>query len=93
MMTSNDTKMSLERFIKGHNLDYETALKEIRSGHKQSHWIWYIFPQIHGLGMSLTSKMYAIQSAEEANEYSSIHRKQEHKILILYLIKRCKCTV
>ena len=82
MMTPSDTKMSLERFIKGHNLDYETALKEIRSGHKQSHWIWYIFPQIHGLGISLTSEMYAIQSANEAKEYMSNELLRNHMLEI-----------
>lgn len=61
--------MSLDRFIKGHNMDYETALSEIKAGRKHSHWIWYIFPQIHGLGMSRTSEIYSIESLEEAKEY------------------------
>src|SRR5262249_770267 len=48
---------------------YERALVEIRSGRKRSHWMWYIFPQIDGLGFSSTTKFYAIKSAEEAKAY------------------------
>ena len=70
--------MNLDRFIKGHNMDYNTALEEIKGGRKRSHWIWYIFPQIHGLGMSVTSELYAIQSAGEAREYMSNELLREH---------------
>ena len=50
-------------------LDYEQALKEIKKGRKTSHWIWYIFPQIAGLGFSSTSKYYSIKDKNEAIEY------------------------
>ena len=50
----------LDRFIKAQTHDYEIALSEIRAGHKRSHWIWYIFPQIKGLGMSAISEKYGI---------------------------------
>lgn len=59
----------LDRFIKAQEMDYETALKEIRQGRKRSHWIWYIFPQIAGLGFSSMSQYYAIASLEEARAY------------------------
>lgn len=59
----------LSRFIKAQENDYERALSEIRSGHKQSHWIWYIFPQINGLGFSSTAKYYAIKDRKEAVDY------------------------
>lgn len=59
----------LDRFIKAQEQDYETALKEIRQGRKRSHWIWYIFPQIAGLGLSSISQYYAIASMEEAKAY------------------------
>lgn len=59
----------LSRFIKAQEKDYETALSEIRSGHKRSHWIWYIFPQIAGLGYSSTAQYYAIKDRKEAEEY------------------------
>ena len=59
----------LSRFIKAQENDYERALSEIRSGHKRSHWIWYIFPQINGLGFSSTAKYYAIKDRKEAVDY------------------------
>ena len=59
----------LERFRKAQELDFCTALAEIRNGYKVSHWMWYIFPQIQGLGRSSTSQFYAIQDLEEARAY------------------------
>ena len=61
--------MSLQRFIDAQQSDYEIALSEIKSGRKQSHWMWYIFPQIHGLGFSETSRFFAIKSRTEAEQY------------------------
>ena len=49
--------------------DYERALSEIRSGRKRSHWMWYVFPQYDGLGLSATSRRYAIKSPAEARAY------------------------
>lgn len=60
---------NLSRFIKAQEQDYEIALSEIRSGHKRSHWIWYIFPQIDGLGFSSMAQYYAIKDKDEAVEY------------------------
>lgn len=62
-------QFDLDRFIKAQEMDYETALEEIRQGHKRSHWIWYIFPQIAGLGLSSICQYYAIASMEEAKAY------------------------
>jgi uncharacterized protein (DUF1810 family) len=59
----------LNRFVQAQEGDYEQALKEIRNGRKQSHWMWYIFPQFDGLGFSATSKRYAIKSRAEAEAY------------------------
>lgn len=59
----------LNRFKKAHEQDYETALKEIRTGRKYSHWMWYIFPQIYSLGYSEISRYYAIKSLQEAQAY------------------------
>lgn len=56
----------LERFVAKHEIYYETALREIKSGRKQSHWMWYIFPQLRGLGRSQTSYDYGIESLDEA---------------------------
>jgi uncharacterized protein (DUF1810 family) len=49
--------------------EYERALAEIKSGRKRGHWIWYVFPQIDGLGTSHMSQVYAIQGRDEADEY------------------------
>jgi uncharacterized protein (DUF1810 family) len=62
-------KRDLQRFMKAHKQDFQTALAEIRQGRKSSHWMWYIFPQIKGLGFSETSKYYAIENIEEAQEF------------------------
>lgn len=59
----------LQRFTDAQKRDYQTALAEIKRGRKQSHWMWYIFPQIDGLGFSSTAKFYAIKDLNEAKEY------------------------
>jgi uncharacterized protein (DUF1810 family) len=59
----------LERFIEAQTPVYAQALGELRAGQKQSHWMWFIFPQIRGLGQSPTSRAYAIQSLDEARAY------------------------
>jgi uncharacterized protein (DUF1810 family) len=59
----------LKRFLEAQENDFATALAEIRRGRKQSHWMWYIFPQIAGLGFSSTSKFYAIKDRSEAENY------------------------
>ena len=61
--------MRLERFLSAQEHDYEIALSEIRNGRKQSHWMWYIFPQIQGLGYSSMAQFYAIKDREEAVAY------------------------
>lgn len=61
--------MNLERYVKAQETSYEIALNEIKNGGKKSHWMWYIFPQIKGLGYSSTAQYYAIQGKDEAEEY------------------------
>ena len=60
---------NIERFISAQERDYNTALQEVKNGRKRGHWIWYIFPQIAGLGASSTSQFYAIADMNEAKEY------------------------
>ncbi|MGN1382838.1 MAG: DUF1810 domain-containing protein [Eubacterium sp.] len=60
---------NLQRFIDAQQRDFDIALQEICSGRKRSHWMWYIFPQIHGLGFSSTSRYYAIQDLKEAKDF------------------------
>ena len=62
-------QINLERFINAQQADFDIALAEIKNGRKQSHWMWYIFPQIHGLGFSETSKFYSIKSIKEAQAF------------------------
>lgn len=69
---------NLERFHKAQRYDYKQALEEIRSGRKRTHWIWYIFPQIAGLGFSSTSEYYAIRDLEEAKDYLADPVLREH---------------
>lgn len=59
----------IERFIQAQNEVYLRALEEIKSGKKQTHWMWFIFPQITGLGLSMTSIFFSIKDIEEAKEY------------------------
>ena len=59
----------LSRFVNAQATSYETALAELRAGRKRSHWMWWIFPQIAGLGRSDIARHYAIVSADEASAY------------------------
>lgn len=59
----------LHRFIDAQNDIYEQALAELKAGRKRTHWMWFIFPQIAGLGSSAMAEKYAIRSAEEAAAY------------------------
>jgi uncharacterized protein (DUF1810 family) len=59
----------LGRFVQAQRGAYERALSEITSGRKRTHWMWYIFPQVDGLGSSSTAKRYAIRSLDEARAY------------------------
>ena len=61
--------MSLERFIDAQSGIHDQAIDEIRRGRKQSHWMWFIFPQFAGLGSSETSRYFAIKSRGEAEAY------------------------
>lgn len=60
---------TLQRFIDAQQKDYSIALAEIKKGKKMSHWMWYIFPQLQGLGLSTTSKFYGIAGLKEAADY------------------------
>lgn len=64
-----DDPYSLKRFIDAQRGIFDTALSEIDTGSKQSHWMWFIFPQLAGLGRSPTAQFYGIQSLEEARAY------------------------
>lgn len=61
--------MDLSRFTKAQEQSFETAFQEINNGKKMSHWIWYIFPQMQGLGRSSTSQYYGIKDLNEARDF------------------------
>jgi len=78
MPAKNDDPFDLERFVTAQDRMYEVAIRELRNGAKQSHWIWYIFPQVAGLGFSAMSRHYAIHSRREAVAYLAhpvLHRR------------------
>jgi len=74
---------NLSRFINAQHSVYPAALSEIKNGRKRSHWMWFIFPQIQGLGFSQTSKYYAIKDLNEAKAYL------EHEVLGSRLVEIC----
>lgn len=59
----------LDRFVQAQTPVYEQVLRELRAGQKQTHWMWFIFPQIHGLGSSSMAQRFAIASLDEARDY------------------------
>lgn len=63
------TEYNLRRFVAAQEEVYATVLSELRSGQKETHWMWFIFPQIDGLAMSQKSRHFAIKSSEEARRY------------------------
>ena len=65
----NNDPYNLNRFISAQEGIFEDVITELRNGRKQTHWMWFIFPQIDGLGFSSTTKYYAIKSLEEARQY------------------------
>jgi len=67
-MTADD-RFGLERFVTAQALVFETVLAELRASRKQSHWMWFVFPQLAGLGRSSTARFYGIASIDEARAY------------------------
>jgi uncharacterized protein (DUF1810 family) len=73
--------IDLERFLRAQESTYETALSEISQGRKRSHWMWYTFPQIAGLGFSETAVFYSIKNESEARAF------MQHPVLGMRLIR------
>lgn len=78
---------SLDRFLEAQERMYEIALKEIRNGENESHWMWYIFPQLRGLGRSQMAYAYGINGLEEAKAYLA------HPVLSARLIEICEALL
>ena len=64
-----DNHFDLDRFVQAQDPVYSTVLAELRAGHKRTHWMWFVFPQIAGLGSSAMAQRYAIASTDEAAAY------------------------
>ena len=77
----------LNHFISAQDIHYQSALAEIKNGYKSGHWMWFVFPQIKGLGNSSTAEYYAIKSKEEALEFLN------HEVLGFRLIEITKALL
>lgn len=77
----------LERFVLAQWVNYEDALREMRCGRKQTHWMWYIFPQLRGLGRSAMSMRYGLDGLEEARAYLA------HPVLGPRLLECCEAVL
>ena len=85
--SAGDDPYRLQRFVDAQRDIYQQALGEIREGRKHSHWMWFVFPQLRGLGVSATSQRYAIGSLAEARAY--LH----HPLLGPRLIECCEAVL
>ena len=79
--------MDLDRFVDAQDGTYEQALGELRRGRKTGHWMWWIFPQVAGLGMSSTSQAYAVRDLAEATAYV------QHDVLGPRLLECCRALL
>ena len=77
----------LERFVLAQQVNCEDALREMRCGRKQTHWMWYIFPQLRGLGRSAMSMRYGLDGLEEARAYLA------HPVLGPRLLECCEAVL
>jgi uncharacterized protein (DUF1810 family) len=80
-------RFNLARFVSAQESTYDVALSEVTGGSKYSHWMWFIFPQLRGLGRSSTAQFYGITGLEEARAYLS------HEILGPRLIAVCEAAL
>lgn len=78
---------NLQRFITAQEEVYDQALEELKRGRKETHWIWFIFPQIEGLGRSEMAQRYSIKSRQEAEEYL------KHPVLGPRLVECCNALL
>lgn len=81
------TQPNLQRFLDAQATDYAQALAEVKAGRKRSHWMWYIFPQIQGLGFSETARFYGIRDLAEATAYL------QHPVLGPRLVAICEALL
>lgn len=82
-----DDKYNLDRFVEAQRYSFDAALQELRNGRKTSHWMWFIFPQLKGLGRSYNSNYYGLASIDEARAYLA------HPVLNERLRKVCNAIL
>ena len=82
--------MNISRFYEPHKLFFDVALREIKSGCKQSHWIWYVFPQLKSLGYSHNAIIYGLENVEEAKEFYNDSYLGKNLIEICRALLECK---
>lgn len=87
MSDQNSDKYELTRFVAAQELHYSVALQELRQGTKESHWMWFIFPQIAGIGYSQITRHFAISSTSEASAYLM------HPLLGQRLLECCEAVL
>ena len=83
----HNDKFDLARFVSAQEGSFDVALAELQRGRKESHWMWFIFPQLIGLGGSLASRKYAIRNLDEARAYLN------HPVLGPRLLKCCRAIL
>lgn len=92
----NEYSDDVTRFVKAHENMYDTALTEILNGRKRSHWMWYIFPQLRGLGHTYNSNYYGIINIDEVEAFLSNEILNAHMNTLLNILmdsKECNATV
>lgn len=92
----NEWSDDITRFVKAHENMYDTALAEIQNSRKESHWIWYIFPQLRGLGHTYNSNYYGMANVEEAKEYLNNPILNDHMNKFLQILlegEECDATI
>ena len=82
-----DDPFELARFVLAQDGTFDMALSEVKNGHKSSHWMWYVFPQLRGLGRSSTAQQYGITGSDEAYAYLT------HDVLGPRLISICEAAL
>ena len=84
---NSEDKFDLSRFVSAQESLFDTAVRELRRGEKRSHWMWFIFPQLDGLGSSAMAKKYALSGLDEARAYLN------HPVLGPRLVECCRAVL
>src|SRR6476661_10725524 len=86
-MPASHDRYALERFVEAQEHVYDAVLGELRSGRKRTHWIWYVFPQLRGLGHSPAAEFYGLNGVTEAEQYLHDARLRANLLLAASTVK------